>query len=77
MPTLWVLGRGPGADAGLAGSHDEIHACVEVERGGVDHQVIQAGILAIDPVGVADVSDPGPVGDLQEALGGLAVNTGE
>ena len=77
MPTLRVLGRRPGAGAGPAGSHDEIHACVEVERGGVDHQVIQAGIFPIDAVGVADVSDPGPVGDLQEALGGLAINAGE
>src|SRR5690242_17382718 len=67
--------RAPGT--GLAGGHDEVRACVEVERGGVDHQVVQARIFAIDAVRTTDVSDPGPVRDLQAALSGLTINAGE
>ena len=47
--------------AGLAGGRDQVHACVQVQRGGVEHQVVQARILAVYAVGAADVADPGPV----------------
>ena len=39
--------------------------------------MVQAGIFAIDAVGMADVSDPGPVRNLQAPLSGLTAYAGE
>ena len=63
-------GHGVGTMRVTRGRHDEVGAGVELEHGGVEHQVVVAGVARVALVEVLHVSLPGAVG-LGRQLAGL------